>query len=104
MEQAAQGGGMIWLILMVVMFVMLIVMPAKSQKKREQELLSKVNALEKGDQIIIPGGIVGTVVGFKDNALEVKIAESVKLTVLKTAVVGFVKDLQVSAGKEGGAK
>ena len=104
MEQAAQGGGMIWLILMVVMFVMLIVMPAKSQKKREQELLSKVNALEKGDQIIIPGGIVGTVVGFKDNALEIKIAENVKLTILKTAVVGFVKDLQAVAGKEGGAK
>lgn len=104
MEQAAQGSGMMWLILMAVMFVMLIFMPARSQKKREQELLSKVNALQKGDQVIIPGGIIGTVAGFKDNALEVKVAENVKLTILKTAIVGVVNDLQASAGKEGGSK
>lgn len=104
MEQTAQGSGMLWLILMAVMFVMLIFMPARSQKKREQELLGKVNALQKGDQVIISGGIIGTVAGFKDNALEVKIAENVKLTVLKTAIVAVVNDLQASAGKEGGAK
>ena len=104
MEQTAQGSGMLWLVIMAVMFIMLIFMPARSQKKREQELLSKVNALQKGEQVIIPGGIIGTVVGFKDNALEVKIAENVKLTVLKTAVVGFVNDLQAAAGKEGGIK
>ena len=104
MEQAAQGGGMFWLLIMAVMFVMLIFMPARSQKKREQELLSKVNALQKGDQVIIPGGIIGTVAGFKDNALEIKVAENVKLTVLKTAIVGVLNDLQAVAGKEGGAK
>ena len=65
--------------------------------------MSKVNALQKGDQIIIPGGIIGTVAGFKDNALEVKVAENVKLTVLKTAVVGLLNDVQPAA-KEGGAK
>ncbi len=104
MEQAAQGSGMLWLILMAVMFVMLIFMPARSQKKREQELLSKINMLQRGDQVIIPGGIVGSVVGFKDNTLEVKVSEGVKLTVLKTAIVAIVNDLQASAGKEGGAK
>ena len=94
---------MFWLILMAVMMVVMF-LPARSQRKREQELLSKVNALQKGDQVIIPGGIIGTVAGFKDNALEVKIAENVKLTVLKTAIVAVVNDLQASAGKEGGAK
>lgn len=104
MEATAQGGGMfVWLLLMAVMFVVLIFMPARSQKKREQELAAKVNALQKGDQVIIPGGIVGTVAGFKDNLLEVKIAESVKINVLKTAIVGLVKDLQ-AANNEGGVK
>ena len=72
-------------------------------KKREQELMTKVNALQKGDQVIIPGGIIGTVAGFKDNAIEVKIAENVKLTVLKTAIVGFPAEMQPAA-QEGGAK
>lgn len=95
---------MFWLLLMGVMFVMLIILPARSQKKREQELLGKVNTLQKGDQIIIPGGIIGTVAGFKDNAIEVKVAENVKLTVLKTAVVGVLNEWQAVAQKEGGAK
>ena len=91
-----------WFILLAFAFIV-IFLPARSQKKREQELMSKINALQKGDQIIIPGGIIGTVAGFKDNALEVKVAENVKLTVLKTAVVGLVNDVQPAA-KEGGAK
>ncbi|MBD9150286.1 preprotein translocase subunit YajC [Candidatus Avelusimicrobium fimicolum] len=103
METTAQGGGMFfWFILLAFAFIV-IFLPARSQKKREQELMSKVNALQKGDQIIIPGGIIGTVAGFKDNALEVKVAENVKLTVLKTAVVGLLNDVQPAA-KEGGAK
>ena len=103
METTAQGGGMFfWFFLLAFAFIV-IFLPARSQKKREQELMSKVNALQKGDQIIIPGGIIGTVAGFKDNALEVKVAENVKLTVLKTAVVGLLNDVQPAA-KEGGAK
>ena len=104
METTAQNSGMFfWLLLMAVMFIVLIFMPARSKKKREQELAAKVNALQKGDQVIIPGGIIGTVAGFKDNALEVKLAENVKITVLKTAIVGLVNDLQ-AANREGGAK
>ncbi|MCQ2410940.1 MAG: preprotein translocase subunit YajC [Elusimicrobiaceae bacterium] len=104
MGTTAQGGGMlVWLLLMAVMFVVFILIPARSQKKREQELAAKVNALQKGDQVIIPGGIIGTVAGFKDNLLEIKLAESVKIHVLKTAIVGLVKDLQ-AASNEGGAK
>ena len=103
METTAQGGGMfIWFLLLAFMLVF-IFFPARSQKNREQELMNKVNALQKGDQVIIPGGIVGTVAGFKDNALEVKVAENVKLTVLKTAIVGFVNEKQPVA-KEGGSK
>ena len=104
MEQTAQGGGMFFSLLLMVFAFIIMFMPARSQKKREQELLAKVNALQKGDQVIIANGIIGTIAGFKDNALEVKVAENVKLTVLKTAVVGIVNDLQQVASKEGGAK
>ena len=103
METTAQGGGMFFWLLLMVFAVIVIFMPARSQKKREQELMAKVNALQKGDQVIIPGGIIGTVAGFKDNAIEVKIAENVKLTVLKTAIVGLAKDM-LPAAQEGGAK
>ncbi len=103
MEQTAQGSGMIfWLLMLGIMFFA-IFMPGRAQKKREQELLAKVNALQKGDQVILSGGIVGTVAGFKDNLLEIKLAESVKIHVLKTAIVGLVNDLQ-AANNQGGTK
>lgn len=100
MQTTALGGsGFYWLLILAFFFVFMFILPARSQKKREQEMLAKVNALQKGDQVIIPGGIIGTVAGFKDNALEIKVAESVKLTVLKTAIVGFVNQ-----SAEGGVK
>ncbi len=101
MQTAAQGSAAwIWWIMLAFAFVV-IFLPARSQKKREQEMKAKTDALQKGDQIILANGIIGTVVGFKDEALEVKVAESVKLTVLKTAVAGFLTDRTQSAGKGG---
>jgi preprotein translocase subunit YajC len=103
METAAQSGTafMWWILLAFVLFM--IWFPARSQKKQEQERKNRVDALKKGDQVVIPNGIIGTVAGFKDNAIEVKIAEGIKLTVLKTAIVGFVNENQPAAN-EGGAK
>lgn len=103
METTAQSSGII-LWLMVGFFALFIYLQTRSQKKREQEMATKVNALQKSDQVIISGGIVGTVVGFKDNALEVKIAEGVKLTVLKSAIVGFASDSKTPQTQQGGAK
>ena len=101
MQTAAQGSATwIWWIMLAFMFVV-IFLPARSQKKREQELKSRVDALQKGDQIILANGIIGTVVGFKDEALEVKVAENVKLTVLKNAVAGFLNGRTQSADKGG---
>lgn len=103
MEAAANQGGLANLIFMGILFagIVVIMFSGRSQKKREQERLAKVDALQKGDGVIIPGGIVGTVAGFKDNMLEVKISENVKITVLKSAIVGFTNDF---VQPQGGSK
>ena len=103
MEQTAQSSGFFLMLIFAVVFMGLMFVQARSQKKRERELAQKINSVQKGDRIIISGGIVGTVAGFKDNLLEVKIAENVKINILKTAVVGLVTDLQAAAN-EGGVK
>ncbi|MBO4675468.1 MAG: preprotein translocase subunit YajC [Elusimicrobiaceae bacterium] len=103
MQTAAQGGiPVIWWIFLALMMVM-IWLPARRQKKQEQERMTKVNALQKGDTVVLASGIVGTVSGFKDDAIEVKLAENMKLTVLKTAIVGFGSE-KLTAQNEGGAK
>ncbi len=103
MNTAAQGGGAnLFMMLIFVGLFLFILMSGRTQKKREQERQAKVNALQKGDQVILQNGIIGTVVGFYDNALEVKIAENVKITILKSGIVGFVSD--ATPVKQGGAK
>ena len=103
MNTAAQGGGAnLFFMLMIIVAILFVMMSGRGQKKREQERQAKIAALQKGDQVIIPGGIIGTVVGFKDNSLEIKIAENVKITVLKSGIVGFISD--ATPVKQGGAK
>ena len=103
MNAAAQGGGAnLFLMLFFAAAIIFMLMSGRGQKKREEERQAKIAALQKGDQVVIPGGIIGTVVGFKDNTLEVKIAENVKITILKSGIVGFISD--AAPVKQGGAK
>ncbi len=103
MNTAAQAGsGNLILMFMIIVFIIIIMWSGRGQKKREAERQAKVDALQKGDGVILPGGIVGTVAGFKDNAVEVKVAENVKLTVLKSGIVGFLSN--TAPVNKGGAK
>lgn len=102
MNTAAQGGGAnMFLMMLLAVAIIFVFMSGKGQKKREQERQAKLAALQKGDQVILQSGIVGTVVGFHDNTLEIKIAENVKITVLKSGIVGFISD--ATPAKQGGA-
>ena len=67
---AAQGGGSgIFMLLVLAAMFLLILFSGRGQKKREAERMAKVNALQKGDSVILTGGIVGVVAGFKDKAI-----------------------------------
>ena len=104
MNTAAQGGGAsifnLVIMFVVIYFIVMMFMSGRGQKKREQERQAKIAALQKGDGVILSGGIIGTVAGYKENTLEVKIAEGIKVTVLKSSIIGFVAD---GANTKGGA-
>jgi preprotein translocase subunit YajC len=62
----------------------------RPQQKKQKDLQKTIEALKKGDRVMTNGGIFGTVVGFKDNILVLKIAEEVKIEILKTAVASVI--------------
>lgn len=62
----------------------------RPQQKKQKELQKMIAALKKGDRVMTTGGIFGTVAGFKDSILVLKIAEDVKIEVLKSAVASVV--------------
>ena len=71
-----------------VMFYFLLIRPQQKQRKEQEELLKSVKT---GDKVLLNSGIFGIVSNVKDKSLMVKIADNVKIEVLKSAVGSVVQ-------------
>ena len=71
-----------------VMFYFLMIRPQQKQRK-EQEILLK--NIKTGDKVLMNSGIFGIVSNVKEKTLMVKIADNVKVEVLKSAVGSVVQ-------------
>ncbi len=95
-QQAFGFNGMFLLI--IVFFIVFMFLTSRSQKKREEEQKKAINSLQKGDKVILMGGIVGTVAGFNDQIIEVKVAENTKFSVLPSGIVSVYKNQPLDNG------
>jgi preprotein translocase subunit YajC len=93
-EQAPSGAGqgsfitaLVPFILVFVIFYLLIIMPSRKKQKKHQEMVEK---LKPGDKIVTNGGIYGTVMGTKEDRIEVKISSNVKIDITKNAVAAII--------------
>jgi preprotein translocase subunit YajC len=68
---------------MLAIFYFLLIRP---QQKRQKEMQKMIAALRKGDQVVTASGLMGTVVGLRDDVFVLKIADNVKVEMLKSAV------------------
>ncbi len=71
-----------------VMFYFLLIRPQQKQRKDQENLIKNVKT---GDKILLNSGIFGIVSNVKDKTLMVKIADNVKVEVLKSAVGSVVQ-------------
>jgi len=92
-EGAAAGGtqgsllGMLPLVLIFVLFYFMLIRP---QTKRAKEHKNMVAALDKGDEIVTNGGMLGKIIELDDNFLTVEIAEGIQVKVQRQAVATLV--------------
>jgi len=71
-----------------VMFYFLLIRPQQKQRKDQESLIKNVKT---GDKVLLNSGIFGIVSNVKDKTLMVKIADNVKVEVLKTAISSVVQ-------------
>jgi len=74
---------MVPVLLMFVIFYFLLIRPQQKQQKEHREFLK---ALDKNQDVVLAGGIHGTVVQVKEDTVSVKIAENVRVEVDKASV------------------
>ncbi len=87
--QGAGGfGGLVPIILMFVIFYFLLIRP---QQKRNKEHKEMINTLKKGDRIITSGGIYGRITGIEDNALQLEIADRVRIKIVRSNVAALAQ-------------
>lgn len=74
------------LLLMVVVmgiFYVLLILPQQKQQKQVRQMRA---ALKNGDKVVTTGGIYGTIVGLEDDAVQLRIADQVKVKVARAAI------------------
>ena len=88
---AATGGDamstMTSLLPLVLMFVVLYFIMIRPQMKRQKEAKAMIDALAKGDEVVISGGVIGKIAKLGDTFLGVEVANGVELQVPRSAVV-----------------
>ena len=97
----AAGGdpGFIGFLPIILMFVLLYFLMIRPQMKRSKEAKAMVEALQKGDEVIAAGGVVGRISKLGDQYLTLEIAPNTEIVVQRAAVQlplpkGTLKSLQ----------
>ncbi len=99
--QSAPSGdpGFIGFLPIVLMFVLLYFLMIRPQMKRAKESKAMVEALQKGDEVITAGGVLGRITKISDAYISLEIAPNTEVSVQKAAVQmllpkGTLKSLQ----------
>lgn len=81
--QASAWQPIIMLVIFGLIFYFMLIRP---QQKRAKEHKALVEALQKGDEVVTMGGVLGRVVKVKDHYVVIELTDNVEITVQKHAV------------------
>ena len=83
-------GGMGWLgfaplIFIFAIFYFLLIMPQQRRQKKWQQML---NELKTGDRVVTSGGLRGTIIALKDDAVHLRVPpDNLRIEVTRASVV-----------------
>jgi len=72
---------------LVLMFVVLYFIMIRPQMKRQKEHKAMIEAIAKGDEVVIGGGMLGKISKLGESYVSVEVATNVEVQVQRTAIV-----------------
>jgi preprotein translocase subunit YajC len=85
-SSGAAGGGFESMILILLMFGVLYFMMIRPQMKRAKEQKAMIEALQKGDEVITAGGLLGRITKLSEGYITLEIANDVEVQVQRPAI------------------
>jgi preprotein translocase subunit YajC len=70
-------------LVILVIFYFILIRPNSTRQKKLQQMLDN---LKVGDKIITNSGIYGTIMGFKNDRIQVRVADNVKIDMARNSV------------------
>jgi preprotein translocase subunit YajC len=87
------GGGMSGILLMLpifAIFYLLLILPQQRRQKRWQQM---INELKTGDRVTTQGGIRGSIIAIKDDAVHLRVPpDNLRLEIAKSAIGAVVRE------------
>jgi preprotein translocase subunit YajC len=80
------GGGFESIFLIIAMFAVLYFLMIRPQMKRAKEHKTMVEALQKGDEVVTAGGLLGKITRVGESYVSVEVANNVEIQVQRAAV------------------
>jgi len=94
--QAPNGGGgslIVSFLPMIIIFLIFFLLVIRPQQKRQRQAQADrdqmLKAIKPGDKVITTGGIYGTIVAVKEDTVQLRIAQSVSIEVLRSSIAGL---------------
>src|SRR5690348_10918716 len=91
LQQTAEPVGILSalpIVFILAIFYLIVFLPAR---KRQKKLDDMIASLKTGDKVITNGGIYGTIVGFKADRIQFRVAENVKIEISRNAIAALQK-------------
>jgi preprotein translocase subunit YajC len=98
-QSAGGDPGFMGFLPIILMFVLLYFLMIRPQMKRAKETKQMIEALQKGDEVVTAGGVVGRISKLGEQYLTLEIAPNIEIVVQRNAVQvplpkGTIKTLQ----------
>jgi len=71
------------MVAIIVVFYFLLIRP---QQKRAKESKAMLSALQKGDEVVTAGGVVGKIAKLSESYADIEVAPNVAITVQRSAI------------------
>ena len=82
----SESGGLMSFLPIILMFVLLYFLMIRPQMKRAKEQKQMIEALQKGDEVIAAGGVLGRITKISDAYVTLEIAPNTEISAQRGAI------------------